>query len=90
MENYSFRPSINEIDENAYNKIKQKRNEKDNQDKIINFNKYYEDLIKKTKEKQMKYNIMEEFPFQPIINHNNIKESFLIDLNYMKINIKKK
>ena len=76
MENYSFRPSINEIDENAYNKIKQKRNEKDNQDKIINFNKYYEDLIKKTKEKQMKYNIMEEFPFQPIINHNNIKESF--------------
>ena len=76
LENYSFRPSINEIDENAYNKIKQKRNEKDNQDKIINFNKYYEDLIKKTKEKQMKYNIMEEFPFQPIINHNNIKESF--------------
>ena len=63
MENYSFRPSINEKKNNTNNKKKKNEIDNDNTDKITHFNKYYEDLIKKCREKQMKYNITDlEYP----------------------------
>ena len=90
MENYSFIPSINEIDNNIYNKRKKNKIEYDNPEKIINFNQYHEELIKKCKEKHMKYNIMQEFSFQPKINHNNIRESFNNRLKFYENQSKEK
>ena len=90
MENYSFRPSINEKKNNTYNKKKKNEIDNDNTDKITHFNKYYEDLIKKCREKQMKYNITDECSFKPKINNNNIRESFTNRLKFYENQSKEK
>ncbi len=91
MEDYSFKPSLNEISENAFNNRKEKGNEFNNPNIINNYDKYQKQKIEKCKEKQIKYNVLEDYSYKPKINNNKITESFIKRLKlYENISKEKK
>ena len=83
LKGYSYRPKTNTISEKALNERKRNNREFDNPEIIGKYYKYKEDIIQKTKQKQMKelYEKNQNETFQPVIN----KKSKSIKNNYNTI-----
>ena len=83
LKGYSYHPKTNTISERALNERKRNNREYDNSEIIGKYYKYKEDIIEKTKQKQMKelYEKNQNETFQPVIN----KKSKSIKNNYNTI-----